>query len=479
LEPEVKVGGDDLDPTEVTPRLPEDGCNRDSGIGRVGSAYDQNFDKEEEDEDGTACRDVVTQKDGATDSSQPKSDVEPTSPAQEASHSYQLENRSPVPDGLERSGTGEGTLSRKTIEEKTSFGINAGHGSQLENGYPVPDDLDSSGIRECSLPPGSGKPNSTGEPISPAQEASHRSQLEKRSPVPDGLERPGSGEFSLPPDSETETEVRSTTEADTTPGNGNGEVPKTGKTSTTPVRRSLCSTSAGHVVRWSRRDELGSTGSAASEVLGDRTPGGTVSPSSKVQNFEPFLSSPGVGTTSAQRLTLKMPPVADRELQPRTLTRPAAAASWSPGAQTFCNTRAGSESPTKLWQSPEYPPRRRLINTEFLTPRPSPRPRKPPMFVRKLKNVSVAEGQTARLDVRVDGNPAPSVAWLKNGVELAVDSSKRAVEAGTAEGMWSLLIFNCAENDRAEYGCAATNDLGKITSKSQLSVEPNPSGKKA
>jgi len=126
--------------------------------------------------------------------------------------------------------------------------------------------------------------------------------------------------------------------------------------------------------------------------------------------------------------------------------------------------RTASSTPEK-----QEPPRRRVISPEFLRAKKnSPRPRKPPMFVRKMKNVSVAEGQTARFEVRVGGSPAPSVTWLKNGVELAIDGCKYSVESMVEEGRWSLLISDCTADDKAEYACTAVSNLGKITSRSQL-----------
>ena len=79
--------------------------------------------------------------------------------------------------------------------------------------------------------------------------------------------------------------------------------------------------------------------------------------------------------------------------------------------------------------------------------------------------------------MRVDGNPAPSATWLKNGVELAIDGCKYSVEATAEEGRWSLLISNCAENDKAEYGCTVINELGKITSTAELVITPTGTGK--
>ena len=118
----------------------------------------------------------------------------------------------------------------------------------------------------------------------------------------------------------------------------------------------------------------------------------------------------------------------------------------------------------------QEPPRRRVVNPVFLTERKNSKPKKPPMFVRKMRNVNVVEGKTATFEVRVDGNPVPSLTWYKNGVELAIDSCKYSVDA--EEGRWSLVIYSCNEDDKAEYSCTAVSNLGKITSRSYLVVEP-------
>jgi len=125
----------------------------------------------------------------------------------------------------------------------------------------------------------------------------------------------------------------------------------------------------------------------------------------------------------------------------------------------------------------QEPPRRRVKNPEFLTESKSSKPRKPPVFVRKMKNVNVVEGETARFEVRVAGNPVPSLTWHKNGVELAIDSCKYSVEAMVEEGRWSLVICSCTKVDKAEYSCTAASDVGKISCRSQLVVEPTATGK--
>jgi hypothetical protein len=120
------------------------------------------------------------------------------------------------------------------------------------------------------------------------------------------------------------------------------------------------------------------------------------------------------------------------------------------------------------------------------------------MFVRKMRNVNVVEGESARFEVIVDGNPLPSVIWLKDGIEIVPDNIKYLADplptvlpsgsedstsgitvAGPAppeDGRWSLVIADCGEDDDAEYGCHAVSALGKISSKAELYVEPSGAG---
>ena len=132
---------------------------------------------------------IVTQKDGATDSSQPKADVKP-SLGQKSGHSSQLKNRSPVPDGLESSGAGECSLPHGSGQPNTTGGgggrlislvQEVGHCSRLENKYPILDHLESSGAGECSLPPGKVASNQRKlESQRHPRKTPVRSQLEKK-----------------------------------------------------------------------------------------------------------------------------------------------------------------------------------------------------------------------------------------------------------------------------------------------------------
>ena len=99
------------------------------------------------------------------------------------------------------------------------------------------------------------------------------------------------------------------------------------------------------------------------------------------------------------------------------------------------------------------------------------KPKKVPIFVRKMKNLNVTEGCIARFEVLVDGNPDPNVVWLKDGIPITNDATKYIKES-FLEGRFALLIRDCGEDDDAEYGCRALNALGEVYSKAELYVEP-------
>ena len=52
----------------------------------------------------------------------------------------------------------------------------------------------------------------------------------------------------------------------------------------------------------------------------------------------------------------------------------------------------------------------------------------------------------------VEGNPKPSIAWFKDGVEIPGEKSQ------------FLIIRSATLSDRGNYYCTATNDLGTATS---------------
>lgn len=197
------------------------------------------------------------------------------------------------------------------------------------------------------------------------------------------------------------------------------------------------------------------------------------------------------------------PPVTDAGTAVASRTQPAASQA---GSRSIAAVRKNFESAATAGPAiaPKPPPssiggtrtggateRRKITNIGFLTASSSgntssnsassvSKPKRAPMFVRKMRNVTVIEGETARFDVLVDANPMPTIVWMKDGVELNVDASsgvaKYKTEYSAEEGRWSLLVAECGEDDDAEYGCRAVNSLGQVASKAELYVEPAGGG---
>lgn len=113
---------------------------------------------------------------------------------------------------------------------------------------------------------------------------------------------------------------------------------------------------------------------------------------------------------------------------------------------------------------------RKLAAQQFTAQR-NTKPKKAPTFVRKLKNLYVVEGNIAKFEVLIDGNPSPTVSWLKDGKDVVELPQKYKTEFNDS-GKHSLTILNCGEDDDAEYGCKASNSLGTVTTKANLYVEP-------
>lgn len=113
---------------------------------------------------------------------------------------------------------------------------------------------------------------------------------------------------------------------------------------------------------------------------------------------------------------------------------------------------------------------RKLAAQQFTAQR-NTKPKKAPTFVRKLKDLNAVEGNIAKFEVLIDGNPSPTVSWLKDGKDVVELPQKYKTEFNDS-GKHSLTILNCGEDDDAEYGCKASNSLGTVTTKANLYVDP-------
>ncbi|XP_076313423.1 twitchin-like isoform X2 [Tachypleus tridentatus] len=92
-----------------------------------------------------------------------------------------------------------------------------------------------------------------------------------------------------------------------------------------------------------------------------------------------------------------------------------------------------------------------------------------PYFIKKMKNeLQVREGGRVRLEVQVDGNPEPSVAWFIGDKRINTDSRHR--EHRLSNGVYALEIDNCCQTDRGEYICVIKNNMGEQKCRGSLTI---------
>lgn len=97
-------------------------------------------------------------------------------------------------------------------------------------------------------------------------------------------------------------------------------------------------------------------------------------------------------------------------------------------------------------------------------------PNKKPEFTEKMKPVDVTEGEAARFDVRVKGNPLPVVDWLR-GKDKLEDEGRHVMMDDEEDGRFTLIIEDTVPEDAGTYKCVASNEEGRATSKAALAVK--------
>lgn len=91
----------------------------------------------------------------------------------------------------------------------------------------------------------------------------------------------------------------------------------------------------------------------------------------------------------------------------------------------------------------------------------------PPTFTKFLEPGSVKEGEPFEFSCKVEGNPLPTVQWYKNN-DCIDNSADYVITYNNGEAL--LKFEQVFKDDKAEYTCKATNDLGVAQSTANLSV---------
>ena len=96
-------------------------------------------------------------------------------------------------------------------------------------------------------------------------------------------------------------------------------------------------------------------------------------------------------------------------------------------------------------------------------------PEFPPLFLSPLADCEAREGEGVELSCKVDGNPFPSVSWLRNGHGLEDSKNYQVSEAG---GRCSLrLEQTCLEDGGSTFSCRLQNPHGQAVSAAKLTVQ--------
>ncbi|XP_009994580.1 PREDICTED: striated muscle-specific serine/threonine-protein kinase-like [Chaetura pelagica] len=98
-----------------------------------------------------------------------------------------------------------------------------------------------------------------------------------------------------------------------------------------------------------------------------------------------------------------------------------------------------------------------------------------PLFTRKLEDVDVVEGRTARFDCMISGTPPPVVIWTHFGKPVQEGENVRIQQDG---GLHSLVIVHVGSEDEGKYTYTVTagNAHGHVECSAELYVEePRPS----
>lgn len=91
-----------------------------------------------------------------------------------------------------------------------------------------------------------------------------------------------------------------------------------------------------------------------------------------------------------------------------------------------------------------------------------------PEFKEKMKHAEVVEGDTARFNVRLSGNPQPKVEWSKGGKTISNGGRLRVEQS---DDLHSLFIDNASMDDFGTYKCVASNEAGRIHCSARLDVK--------
>uniref|UniRef100_A0A3Q0TA51 Myotilin n=1 Tax=Amphilophus citrinellus TaxID=61819 RepID=A0A3Q0TA51_AMPCI len=94
---------------------------------------------------------------------------------------------------------------------------------------------------------------------------------------------------------------------------------------------------------------------------------------------------------------------------------------------------------------------------------------RPPTFVQKMMNSRALEGDTVRLECKVDASPPPQLFWKKDKDMLRIDPNRMSLYQD-GSGRQCLLIERLMKSDAGWYTLSAINEAGMSTCNARLDV---------
>ncbi len=92
-----------------------------------------------------------------------------------------------------------------------------------------------------------------------------------------------------------------------------------------------------------------------------------------------------------------------------------------------------------------------------------------PQFITELTKTKILVGETAILECKVTGKPAPEVRWMMGGAD--VKQSMRLTVKSKPDGVQVLQVKEATQKETGEVKCIATNKAGTVETAAELTVE--------